>query len=638
MIGAILRKEIRGSGRQGRYFAVRGAYLALLAFVTVPMVVKQAKVMALTPTFDASSFGQKFCLPFGLLQFALVALLAPAFSIGAIASERDTGGLDLLHVAGVRPSQVVIGKYASRMAWLVLFLLSGLPLFFAGTLMGGVGGETIALLMTHALIAAALGTALGMTLSGGLRHTVPALVLAYLGIAVVYLGAPMALAFWVKMTESQVPDAAWAWSSPFSAIWLFTDGTIPLSTAWHAAIPFAGLATVVALPAVRYARPEVVEPRDARRRAWKKIAAAFALFALLWLGAAALLLVRQQASLHFGGTIADVDWVPYLWASPVAALGLLVQGLASPAEALTSVGLHGAVALLVLLWFVGLLHRTAQAIASLGTATGGRNDPAAVAAAAWRPKIHGNPIAWRDSRSAGRSASARILRWVYVGLGALLAIASLLAAIGRHGDSNDFAKVAIVLLLLGGALVALIVGAGAISDERERKAMPLLRISRLSAFDVVAGKLAGLAVYLWPVAVLPTVVAAVFFWSDDAGSVVLTVLTTLCVLFGALGFGLLFSAVARRTLVAAGSAISIAVLGTTVPLVVTELFGWRQFEDDVLGIFDPLLSIVNVVDGFGNPYRSDRFWLGVVGLFFLVAFGLGCITIAWSALTTKEEA
>src|SRR5205085_11781874 len=78
VITAILRKEILGSGRHGRYFAVRGAYLLLLSCVTIPAIYSQAKTMLETPTFNASSFGRDFTITFGILQFVLVVLLAPA--------------------------------------------------------------------------------------------------------------------------------------------------------------------------------------------------------------------------------------------------------------------------------------------------------------------------------------------------------------------------------------------------------------------------------------------------------------------------------------------------------------------------------------------------------------------------------
>src|SRR3954463_8701185 len=179
MVLAIVRKEILGSGRHGRYYAIRGAYLALLACITIPSLLSAAARLQANP-YAGSHFGKEFTIAFGILQFVLVVLLAPAFSIGTLAGERATGGLDLLHAAGVSPLRIVSGKFTARMAWLGLFIASGLPLFFAGTLMGGAGGESVALLGSHCVLAGALGTAVGFTLSGGMRQSVPALVLAYL--------------------------------------------------------------------------------------------------------------------------------------------------------------------------------------------------------------------------------------------------------------------------------------------------------------------------------------------------------------------------------------------------------------------------------------------------------------------------
>ncbi len=257
MVLAILRKEILGGGRHGRYYVVRGGYLLLLGCVTVPAILWQVERLETAATFAASRLGQEFTIPFGILQFTLVALLAPALSMNALATERASGGLELLHCAGVGPVSLIVGKFVSRMMWLSLFVMSGLPLFMAGTLMGGVGLETAALLVAHSLVAAAIGTGLGFSLSGGFRQTVPAMVLAYLIVGSIYVGPPLALVFYDEaLRGTHVADEWYAIACPIPAIILSAEGSLqPWWIAWAALVPQAMLAFVFTLPSFFFARP-----------------------------------------------------------------------------------------------------------------------------------------------------------------------------------------------------------------------------------------------------------------------------------------------------------------------------------------------------------------------------------------------
>lgn len=262
MIVPLVRKELLGSGRHGRYFAVRAGYLALLACIAIPALMRQAERMGDSPVFAASRMGREFVLFFGILQMILVALVAPAMAVGAISVERASGSLDLLHAAGVRPIQLALGKYAGRMAWLLLFLMSGLPLLFAGTLMGGVGLEAIALLFAHSVLAALLGTSLGFLFSGGLRHAVPAMVLSYLVLLALYVGGPLGMV----LVDEFVPgvrfrDEHLAWASPIFATSLFTMGEVKSPAVWLTVLPHAAAALLFGLPVLAFLRPGAEERR-----------------------------------------------------------------------------------------------------------------------------------------------------------------------------------------------------------------------------------------------------------------------------------------------------------------------------------------------------------------------------------------
>ena len=564
MVLAIVRKEILGSGRHARYYAVRGGYLLLLACITIPSLMTAASRLAANP-YGASHFGKDFTIAFGVLQFVLVVLLAPAFSIGSIANERATGGLDLLHAAGIGGVGIVSGKFAARMAWLALFVASGLPLFFAGTLMGGAGAETVALLGAHCFVAGALGTALGFTFSGGMRQTVPALALAYLVLVALYVGVPLALVFYSEgVASSRVPDAWYAWVSPIASVVQFTDGNLPARIAWFSLVPSLGLVGAALLPSV-------------------------------------------------------------VFASPSSETG----SRSGPAASLPE----------------------------------GRNDPArsgVAARTAWRPKIHGNPIAWRDARAARHGLASHILRISYFVLGLLVVGGSIAAALGRNmrgkawtlativdalqGDNNvrELSRIALFILIGGAALVTLVTASGAIAEERDRRALPLLKLSRLSAGDLVLGKLWGLAVYLWPVTVLPVALAVVFYGVRDPMAVFETMALLGANLVIATGAGLFFSSFSQKAATAAGFALGVALVYTLVPPIVVEFLRVGRTSQRVLIAIDPIISTIEVLDRFGRSNawdygRTDQM-LAMGGLVFQSIAGAMLAMVAWRILDAREEA
>lgn len=544
MVLAILRKEILGGGRHGRYYVVRGAYVLLLAGVTIPALLWQIDRLQSAASFSTTRLGVEFTIPFGILQFVLVALLAPALSMNALQTERASGGLELLYVAGVGPLSLVAGKFAARMMWLLLFVVSGFPLFMAGTLMGGVGFESAALLVAHAAVAAALGTGLGFSLSGGFRQSVPAMVLAYMVLAAVYIGPPLALVFYDEaLPNTRVPDDWFAWTTPIAAIVLHSVAAVPRWIAWASLVPQLALALVFTLPSLFFARPR--------------------------------------------------------------------EGFRSSAPT----------------------RKKVKDVAH------GRADGAApLAAFEWRPVIHGNPIAWRDARSARRGLSARVLRISYVLLAGLVTAGALLASVFDN-DDEDFGRIAIFLLTAGAGVVGLVIGSGAIAEERERRSMPLLRLSHLSAFDVLAGKLWGLFIYLWPLLLMPLGVSLLFFWRD-LWTPMMVLLMSGVIVFCCASVGLAFSSLTRRPASAVGLAVSSALVYVIVPPMLVKFLDLRRIEG-LLWVFDPLLTIVGIVDRFGRPldgFRSrEEFYLSLVGLIFLAVVGLAGLWFSLAVLYRKDE-
>src|SRR6516164_9890197 len=75
---------------------------------------------------------------FFLGQFFLVTLMAPTFAAGSITGEKERKTYELLLASPLKPATILIGKLLSSLTYLVLLILSTLPLMILCFLLGGI--------------------------------------------------------------------------------------------------------------------------------------------------------------------------------------------------------------------------------------------------------------------------------------------------------------------------------------------------------------------------------------------------------------------------------------------------------------------------------------------------------------------
>jgi ABC-type Na+ efflux pump permease subunit len=83
-------------------------------------------------------FNESFFQGFMLVQFAVIVLLTPGVTAGSIAEEKDRKTLEFLLTTGLRGHEIVLGKLLSRLAYVILLVLTGLPVLSFLQLLGGV--------------------------------------------------------------------------------------------------------------------------------------------------------------------------------------------------------------------------------------------------------------------------------------------------------------------------------------------------------------------------------------------------------------------------------------------------------------------------------------------------------------------
>src|SRR5262249_48152180 len=142
--GPVFHRELVTTSRRGRYYAIRAVYgLALLGvvggqysarFEAMPLDASMVTIEA-RARFAAETIGY-----LSLAQQAGIFLLTPALVAGVVADEKRRKTLHYLLASQLSSGEIVVGKLASRVWFLLVFALIGLPLFVFLTLFGG--GET----------------------------------------------------------------------------------------------------------------------------------------------------------------------------------------------------------------------------------------------------------------------------------------------------------------------------------------------------------------------------------------------------------------------------------------------------------------------------------------------------------------
>ncbi len=124
------------------------------------------------------------------LQFALIVLIAPAMTAGAISGERERQTLDLLLVTNTESFHIVLGKLLESFGFLALMILCSLPTM---SLVLITGGATLLQVLESALflmITALAALSVGLFCSSLLKRTVASAVVSYLvvfGIGIITL-------------------------------------------------------------------------------------------------------------------------------------------------------------------------------------------------------------------------------------------------------------------------------------------------------------------------------------------------------------------------------------------------------------------------------------------------------------------
>jgi ABC-type transport system involved in multi-copper enzyme maturation permease subunit len=141
LFGPVLFYDLICTARRRRYVLIRCLYAVGLAVVLGWMYAMwhiRGDRIGRVRLQDLAQLAEQFFFTFMSIQFAVVLLLTPAYTAGAIAEEKDRKTLEFLLATDLRNREIVLSKLATRLANITMLVLTGLPVLSFIQFFGGI--------------------------------------------------------------------------------------------------------------------------------------------------------------------------------------------------------------------------------------------------------------------------------------------------------------------------------------------------------------------------------------------------------------------------------------------------------------------------------------------------------------------
>jgi ABC-type transport system involved in multi-copper enzyme maturation permease subunit len=191
----MIRKELRQRMRERRGWLLPSLYLLILgAIVTFTYFVTTSGRGQ--PNLQGSTVGVALFLTLAYSQLALLLLMAPIFSAGSITIEKEQRTLGALLTSLLTPAQIWWGKFVSSLLFVLLLLVSSLPVMSMAFAFGGIGPwEVLSATLTTVIVLACM-SAIGLYCSSVFRRSIHATAVSYA--TVIAISVVTAIVFFVR--------------------------------------------------------------------------------------------------------------------------------------------------------------------------------------------------------------------------------------------------------------------------------------------------------------------------------------------------------------------------------------------------------------------------------------------------------
>lgn len=193
----MIRKELRQRMRERRGWLLPSLYLLVLGAVVTFAYFVTTSDGGRSNTVQGSTVGVVLFLTLAYAQLALLLLMAPIFSAGSITIEKEQRTLAGLLTSLLTPAQIWWGKFVSSLLFVLLLLVTSLPVLSMAFAFGGIGPWEVFSATLSTVIVLGCMSAIGLFCSSAFRRSIHATAVSYA--TVIALSVVTAIIFFVRL-------------------------------------------------------------------------------------------------------------------------------------------------------------------------------------------------------------------------------------------------------------------------------------------------------------------------------------------------------------------------------------------------------------------------------------------------------
>lgn len=185
-VNPVLRNESKIAVRSIKFTLMIFAYIAALSIAVMiyyNSVVSQAFSNGLY--LESSAI---FYVVMAIGQAVLLFFIVPALTSTAICSEREKQTLDILLSSKITPLQIIIGKVSASSLRVIMLIISTMPLYAIGALIGGIELRNILTLIVFLIVNTIFVSAIGVFVSTYVKTSKLSTALTYGLVLFIYIG------------------------------------------------------------------------------------------------------------------------------------------------------------------------------------------------------------------------------------------------------------------------------------------------------------------------------------------------------------------------------------------------------------------------------------------------------------------
>ena len=185
-VNPVLRNESKISVRSIKFTLMIFAYIAVLSVAVMIYYSSVNEAIFSNGLYLESS--KLFYVVMALGQAILLLFIVPALSSTAICSEREKQTLDILLSSKLTPFQIIIGKVSASSLRVIILIISTMPLYAMGAIIGVVKISNILSLIVFFIVNTIFVSSIGVFVSTYIKTSKVSTALSYALVLFIYIG------------------------------------------------------------------------------------------------------------------------------------------------------------------------------------------------------------------------------------------------------------------------------------------------------------------------------------------------------------------------------------------------------------------------------------------------------------------